>query len=677
MKIIKRAMCIFLSMAVLFGALVGCAPENSASVLPTETPSATQTPAPTPTPDAGLKADLVISDFSIVYPQRSLTDSADIEMAAMRLSASVLTKVSANCNAYDDRIDEAQGYTEEEYEILIGKTNRAESQKIWNEGISYYDYVIRFEGKKIVILGGSDEATLNALDHFEQNMLAPELNTIQGMKSMITLDHKYTSAWRTNMRAWITNGIDKISTDTNGGKELMHYDVYTAKNEAESVQIVINSPEDRDGLDLEITGDYDGIRVEVFYEHSTPAKDGTMLYDALVPLSAKKLSIKKDVAGAMLVRFVTDKSVASGDHEYELKLVDGAGVLYAKFTVTVHVWNFALPDTPTTKTECGILKKYIEKMHGSEKADELYVKYYEFLLDYKMSAYDLPYDVLDDRADKYMSDPRVTTFRVPYSYDDSVMVAMYEKLKTNEDWFNKAYFYPYDEPGTKEAIDVAVSMCERINRLCPGIKTCVPIHRLVDCGEDMDTIDAMSDAFDLWVPKMFLFDTQDVLERMNEYMANGEEVWWYVCWEPADPYCNVLMDQLGVQHRILFWQQVQHNVTGFLYWCTNYWEYVDPWQDPATVKDLSDKVYGDGMLLYNGNEVGIDAPCASFRLAAISDGLDDADLLNMAKELFGKDWVNEKIGEITTSLTEYSKSSEALEQMRIEIGNAVNSQLNK
>lgn len=674
---IKRGMCLLLSTILLLGMLVSCGPQQSPSATPDATPTPTVTATPSPTPEAGLKEDLVLSDFYIIYPTKKLTDSAQVQNAATSLCTSILSETSVICYALDDSMDESQGYYGE-YEILIGKTNRAESQQVLAMGLSHFNYVIKFIGKKIVILGGSDEATVEAVTYFAENMLTAELNTVEGMKTMMTTDYTYTSPWTKGVKAWLTNGFDKISADTKcKSDEFTHYDVYTAKNESEAVQIFLESVEDYEGLDLEVVGDYDGIRVETFYEHSNTAKNGERLYDALVPLSAKKLDIKKGIAQAMLVRFVTDKTVAGGDYEYVLRLVDQSGDIYTELTVTVHVWGFALPDTPTTKTECGILTGYIEKMHGNKNTEELYIKYYEMLLDHKMSPYDLPYDVLDDRADKYMSDPRVTSFRLPYSYDDARMVAMYEKLKTNEEWFKKAYFYPIDEPGTVEAVDTAVAMCERINTLCPGIKTCVPMHRMVEYDAERDTIDVMSDAFTLWVPKMFLMDSEDVLERMNEYMANGEEVWWYVCWEPANPYCNVLMDQLGVQHRMLFWQQVQHNVTGFLYWCTNYWEYVDPWEDPATVKNLSDTVYGDGMLLYNGNKVGIDGPCSSLRLVTICDGLEDADMLNIAKELFGEEWVNEKIATLSTSLTKYSRSSAALEQMRLEIGNAINNELNK
>lgn len=56
------------------------------------------------------------------------------------------------------------GSAEQEYEILIGDTNRAGN--ISAEGLTYYDYGWTFDGKKLRIYGGSDEALENAVNRF-------------------------------------------------------------------------------------------------------------------------------------------------------------------------------------------------------------------------------------------------------------------------------------------------------------------------------------------------------------------------------------------------------------------------------------------------------------------------------------------------------------------------------
>lgn len=53
-------------------------------------------------------------------------------------------------------------------EILVGSTNREASVEA-GEGLKYQDFVIKLNSEKIVIVGGSDEATENAVDYFMEN----------------------------------------------------------------------------------------------------------------------------------------------------------------------------------------------------------------------------------------------------------------------------------------------------------------------------------------------------------------------------------------------------------------------------------------------------------------------------------------------------------------------------
>ena len=96
----------------------------------------------------------------------------------------------------------------------------------------------------------------------------------------------------------------------------------------------------------------------------------------------------------------------------------------------------------------------------------------------------------------------------------------------------------------------------------------------------------------------------------------------------------------------------------------------------ATVKDLSPDVFGDGSLLYNGNQVGIDGACGSLRREAIRDGIEDFDLFVLAEERMGRAWVEERITEITPSLVEYTTDSEAFAAARKAVGDAVEKAMN-
>lgn len=62
-------------------------------------------------------------------------------------------------------------YAVHEYEILIGETNREESVKYFDT-LRYNDYGYTLMGNKIVIAGGSDEATILAVEKFANDIVA-------------------------------------------------------------------------------------------------------------------------------------------------------------------------------------------------------------------------------------------------------------------------------------------------------------------------------------------------------------------------------------------------------------------------------------------------------------------------------------------------------------------------
>jgi hypothetical protein len=193
------------------------------------------------------------------------------------------------------------------------------------------------------------------------------------------------------------------------------------------------------------------------------------------------------------------------------------------------------------------------------------------------------------------------------------------------------------------------------------------------------------DHIDIYCPKAYCYMDKNIYsaaqmekypsfkERMEQFTAEGKRVWWYVCWEPGDPYCNVYVNEQGINHRLLFWQQYLYNVQGFLYWATAWWNNVsDPWENMATVPGLSPNVFGDGSLLYNGNKVGIDGPVASLRLDIIRDGVEDFELLTMATEKLGREWVDNKIKELTSDVVTHTSDADLFCKVRAEIGNALN-----
>ncbi len=490
-----------------------------------------------------------------------------------------------------------------------------------------------------------------------------------------------------DMNVWIANGFDKITDDMKmpeGASQTV--DIYMAKNESEGCQIALRAPERITGISMECTDAPENAPTVAIFREQTVRTGDVYTPDALAPFSGK-LTMRSNTTQVLYLDFSASKDAAAGVYPYTFTVFAGESAI-AACTVNVHVWDFALPDAVSCETAVGLYKAPISQMHNGvegEALDALYKAYYDTMLSYKVCAYDLPYDILDDRADAYMSDPRVTSFRVPiWEEDDARLASTYEKLCSNPTWLAKAYFYPLDEPTSKDMLNTLADLCVRLQSIAPKIRICTPFFKNIDYDKDTDQITFMTGKTTLWCPKSYMYITSNIYspaqllkypkfdERMAERKAAGDDVWWYVCWEPGDPYNNLFVDQKGVQHRILFWQQFAYHVDGFLYWGANYWGNVaDPWASMVTVPELSTEVYGDGSLLYNGSHVGLEDACPSLRLIAVRDGVDDFEMLRMAEETFGRDWVDEKIAKVTPSLTNYSKNSTNFETIRREIGEAL------
>lgn len=71
----------------------------------------------------------------------------------------------------------ATDFTAGTKEILVGNTKRQQSIDAAS-GLEYHDFVIKQAGNKIVIVGGSDEATEKAVDYFIENYIDGEKKTL-------------------------------------------------------------------------------------------------------------------------------------------------------------------------------------------------------------------------------------------------------------------------------------------------------------------------------------------------------------------------------------------------------------------------------------------------------------------------------------------------------------------
>ncbi len=489
-----------------------------------------------------------------------------------------------------------------------------------------------------------------------------------------------------NLVMWTGHGFDKVRTEMKVPKKpSTEYTVYMAKNESEGASIAIRTNYKTEPLSFKIlSGENDHITVSVFHVMEILKLGRKQWTDPCAPLGpGKRFAIKPDETMAIFADFKTTADTPAGDYVYELGVTDSKGNVLNKVKITVHVWDFAMPEEHKFQTAVG---------------NHWVVEQYEMLRDHNLSGYHLPHGILDERSDKYMSDPRITSFKIPIpkhpdgSYDVEELTKIYNKLKTNEDWFRKAYFYPIDEPSTPEDIDKFEIYCKQLRDLFPDIRITVPYYKDLQITPELDQIDFMDQYVDLHCPKLALWNDDYIYseeqkekypsfaERMKALQEKGETVWAYVCNYPIAPYLNVKVDDEGIESRVLFWQFYQRSIEGFLYWHTADYSHLgnggNPWD---SVDTFQNGIYGDGILIYTGTGAGLpyNVPVGCIRLKLIRDGIDDIELLYMAEELFGREWVDERANKVSKTLISVDVSSDEFAALRIEIGNAVEKELNK
>lgn len=339
-------------------------------------------------------------------------------------------------------------------------------------------------------------------------------------------------------------------------------------------------------------------------------------------------------------------------------------------------------------------------------------------------------DFSDSRVLAYLNNPRVTAFQAlgwrkavnNDLLDAGAVARAYEFLSQNSDWLKKSYFYPIDEPNL--AIDPQI--LNKINQNgkilsenFPGYKLIVPMH-LNGSVSGGDYFSYVSESVTAWCPHTFFFNTfseylanrkltyrlSAALEkklgtfpdRMAAEQAGGDEVWWYVTRFPQEPEITLTMNTASINYRLLFWQQKLYNVDGFLYYSVTDW--FDSPDFAPTIDDfpgydgpisgdgaptvarpigLNEKhetdasypfnVYGNGVLMYVGQNFGEYGPVGSYRLECVRDGIEDFEYLTLLTERYGKETVDLLICRLTTSLSKYTSDEAYFNEVRIALGN--------
>lgn len=108
------------------------------------------------------------SKYTIVCSD-SVPDAINTEIT--KLNTDILNKAGKALEVTDDFVNEDYGIVESPYEIVIGDCNRSVIDDI-KPTLGAEDYIIKVVGTKIVVLGGSEASTANAVGTFRRKCIS-------------------------------------------------------------------------------------------------------------------------------------------------------------------------------------------------------------------------------------------------------------------------------------------------------------------------------------------------------------------------------------------------------------------------------------------------------------------------------------------------------------------------
>ncbi|MBE6714962.1 MAG: DUF4091 domain-containing protein [Ruminococcaceae bacterium] len=523
------------------------------------------------------------------------------------------------------------------------------------------------------------------------------------------------------LKLWFDYATEKISPDVTESTGMESFSVYMAKNEIENAQLVLSSENDMEGLNIKLGGfeneNGESLSCDVFIQLYHDCGSFGYVPDAIPPLSAYgDFSLSANTSQAFLVKITTEATTESGWYSSDLWVVDAEGreIKYTK--IFVYVWDFALSEATACATSINLDYGYLKNLCAAgddEAALALYKNYYDYLLENRVSAYYLPYQLHKTEALEYMDNPRVTSFQYASPEGSALNPQVYAKLFTsvfageeNAHRFNKAYYFanvvdadsPEDLEALRSAYDSIVSTVSKYDLSYTDEYLWFISSYIFDIdyttpeGNVIDQIDYYDDFVNLLCSKTFAYTGSEELstpgskvlqplkwnsvygtfkERMASFKADGNKLWWFISWDVEAPYINYYMQTDGVLQRILFWQQYDNGVEGFLYNFANFWavDGRDPYKNNIT-NSAYPNAHGESILIYPGNAYGLDIPVGSLRLEAMRDGIEDYQLFYMLDSM-RNNLTDPIIDRMTTGMVTYSSSDKDYYEARIALGNAV------
>lgn len=550
-------------------------------------------------------------------------------------------------------------------------------------------------------------------------------------------------------------GSEKKYMSTETFSENSFIQIRSARNEWESFQVLVRSSAKLSNVTLHmsdlvnsygetINKDNYHLYQQHYIEVSKPSWNSihpTGWYpDALIPFThplsreplyhSGKATNLTDIAAnntqGFWIDLYTPSNTTAGTYTGTVDIYSNSSLIKS-IEVSLTVWNFTLPSTPSIHTDFGAifdnLYQYYQRRslagldHIPEdwnavvlQADELSSRHrITSFPDWKMvvpieqpgGSYSINENEIDELRN-YIDTYHVNSIRVPmdarwpaavinhFFIDDEEKIAPYfaawdeiiERLNRPQVVF---YTYLFDEPNSQEDYTFINYWGGKIKETGTHVK--VMITEQPEPENDGAWGD-LFEAVDLWCVHLNHFDADSIAEKRS----TGDTIWTYTALSGNIGIPRWHIDAPLFNYRINNWINWYYGINGTLYWNTTYWFDVDnPWADPLTWSQKSrddygnliydqhgtqiyDNYNGEGTLLYPARPFGFDGVVPSIRLKAYRDSVEDYEYLKILSEQAGRDIVNNLLEPIFTGWNNYSSHPNDYISAREQIGELINSQ---
>ncbi len=423
--------------------------------------------------------------------------------------------------------------------------------------------------------------------------------------------------------------------------------LYLAQGEKESCQMVFYDVKHPARIKVSLQGDLNNFDISVYQVKFVRTRRPyyPVIYvgdwpDPMIPMDlSKEIDLKKGEISLFWFTFSPKPQTKAGKYMVKVRISSGDQELELPIILTV--WHFSIPERPSLKTAFDVYDEFFPRFFPRRKGEDYRlwkerikkIRYslYFLMLDYRMSPMlkviptqvgfkEMITPLLKKGLNAFAVGRYGGSFGNNWPKDEKKLRELipvyrdYAHILREMGLLNMAYIYTWDEGEIGNPVVAKVSAV--IHEADPELKNMVCYHgfwdpvAMPDWGKDID----------IWCFQVGHYNRLGISKLRNI----GMEIWMYVS-GPDGKTPNLVIDSMGVEHRIIPWMLFNEDISGFLYWAVNFWQGGDPWQNTFNTPW---KQNGNGLLFYpyKGRIV------PSIRCEIFRDGMEDYEYLRLLKK---------------------------------------------